>query len=61
MARTTNATRKPVYETVMRNIQKITFPSGTVSYRVRVGSGGELYSQTTSSLKAAKAFKAQFA
>jgi hypothetical protein len=60
MARSMKAIKKPVYETVMRNIQKITFPSGTVSYRVRVGLDGEIYSQTTSSLKAAKAFKAQF-
>ncbi len=32
--------KKTVYETVSRNIQKITTPNGTISYRVRVGFEG---------------------
>jgi hypothetical protein len=34
------AKRTNVYETVSNNIQKITRPSGTVSYRVRVSEDG---------------------
>jgi hypothetical protein len=51
------AKRGNIYETVSNNIQKITRPSGTVSYRVRVTEGGEMYSQYESSLKAAKALR----
>jgi phosphoenolpyruvate carboxylase len=39
------------------NIQKITRPSGTVSYRVRVTEDGEMYSQYETSLKKAKALR----
>jgi len=54
--------RKPakvgnVYETVSNNIQKITRPSGTVSYRVRVTEDGEMFSQYLTSLKAAKTLR----
>lgn len=59
MARKMKAAARPVYETVVKNIQKITFPSGRVSYRVRVGSGGEVFTRTASSLKQAKEFKAE--
>jgi len=48
-----------MYETVSSNIQKITTPSGTVNYRVRVGSNGEVLSQYASSLKKAKAVRAE--
>lgn len=51
------AKRGNIYETVSNNIQKITRPSGTVSYRVRVTEGGEMYSQYENSLKAAKALR----
>lgn len=44
------AKRSTSYETVQSNIQKITYPSGKVSYRVRVA--GE--SQFATSLKKAK-------
>lgn len=44
------AKRSTSYETVQSNIQKITYPSGTVSYRVRVA--GE--SQFATSLKKAR-------
>lgn len=50
---------RTIYETVSSNIQKITTPSGTVNYRVRVGSNGEVLSQYASSLKAAKAARAE--
>jgi hypothetical protein len=50
---------RTIYETVSSNIQKITTPSGTVNYRVRVGSNGEVLSQYASSLKAAKAVRAE--
>jgi len=39
------AKRGNIYETVSNNIQKITRPSGTVSYRVRVTEDGVMYSQ----------------
>jgi hypothetical protein len=51
------AKRTNVYETVSNNIQKITRPSGTVSYRVRVTEDGEMYSQYETSLKKAKALR----
>lgn len=47
------AKRSTSYETVVSNIQKITYPSGTVSYRVRVA--GE--SQFATSLKKAREIK----
>jgi len=47
------AKRSTTYETVVSNIQKITYPSGTVSYRVRVA--GE--SQFATSLKKAREVK----
>jgi hypothetical protein len=56
MARKSN---KTVYETVSRNIQKITTPTGNISYRVRVGFEGETLSEYASSLKAAKAVRNQ--
>lgn len=48
-----------MYETVSKNIQKITTPSGTINYRVRVGSEGEVLSQYAPSLKKAKAVRAE--
>ena len=51
------AKRTNVYETVSNNIQKITRPSGTVSYRVRVSEDGQLFSQYETSLKKAKALR----
>ena len=54
------AKRTNVYETVASNIQKITRPSGNVSYRVRVSEDGELYSQYATSLRAAKAIKKEW-
>jgi tRNA A37 methylthiotransferase MiaB len=56
MARKSN---KTVYETVSKNIQKITTPTGNINYRVRVGFGGETLSQYASSLKEAKAVRNQ--
>jgi len=47
------AKRGNIYETVSNNIQKITRPSGTVSYRVRVTEDGVMYSQYETSLKKA--------
>ena len=44
------AKRSTSYETVVSNIQKITYPSGTVSYRVRVAGD----SQFATSLKKAR-------
>jgi hypothetical protein len=55
----TKKNKKTTYETVSRNIQKITTPSGTVNYRVRVGFEGERISEYASSLKAAKAVRNQ--
>jgi len=51
------AKRTNVYETVSNNIQKITRPSGTVSYRVRVSEDGQMFSQYETSLKKAKALR----
>ena len=51
------AKRGNMYETVSNNIQKITRPSGTVSYRVRVTEEGTTYSQYEPSLKKAKALR----
>ena len=51
--RKTVAKKKASYETPVSNIQKITYPSGTVSYRVRVA--GE--SQFATSLKKAREIK----
>ena len=51
------AKRGNMYETVSNNIQKITRPSGTVSYRVRVTEDGVTYSQYLNSLKAAKTLR----
>ena len=56
MAKKSKAT---MYETVSSNIQKITTPSGTVNYRVRVGFNGEVLSQYARSLKKAKAVRAE--
>jgi hypothetical protein len=47
------AKKKASYETPVSNIQKITYPSGRVAYRVRVA--GE--SQFTTSLKKAREIK----
>ncbi len=47
------------YETVSSNIQKITSPSGNINYRVRVGYNGEVLYQYASSLKKAKAVRAE--
>jgi hypothetical protein len=52
-----SAKRTNLYETVSNNIQKITRPSGTVSYRVRVSEDGQLFSQYETSLKKAKALR----
>ena len=49
--------KKTVYETVSKNIQKITTPTGNISYRVRVGFNGEELSQYAYSLKEAKAVR----
>lgn len=51
------AKRGNIYETVSNNIQKITRPSGTNSYRVRVTEEGITYSQYETSLKKAKALR----
>ncbi len=51
------AKRGNIYETVSNNIQKITSPSGTVSYRVRVTEDGIRYSQNMKSLKSARALR----
>jgi len=59
MASKTKAASKPVYTTVAKNIQKIISPTGRVSYRVRVGMNGEVYTKSASSLKQAKQFKAE--
>ena len=50
---------KTVYETVSKNIQKITTPAGSINYRVRVGFNGEVLSEYASSLKQAKAVRNQ--
>ena len=51
------AKRGNMYETVSNNIQKITRPSGNVSYRVRVTEDGVTYSQYETSLKKAKSLR----
>ena len=51
------AKRANLYETVSNNIQKITRPSGTVSYRIRVTEEGQMFSQYETSLKKAKALR----
>ena len=51
------AKRTNLYETVSNNIQKITRPSGTVSYRIRVTEEGQMFSQYETSLKKAKALR----
>ena len=51
------AKRGNIYETVSNNIQKITRPSGTTSYRVRVTEDGVMYSQYETSLKKAKTLR----
>ena len=52
-----SAKRTNLYETVSNNIQKITRPSGTVSYRIRVSEEGQMFSQYETSLKKAKALR----
>ena len=52
-----SAKRTNLYETVSNNIQKITRPSGMVSYRVRVSEDGQMFSQYETSLKKAKALR----
>jgi len=47
------AKRKTSYETVVSNIQKITYTSGKTSYRVRVAGNSEF----TTSLKKAREIK----
>ena len=47
------ANRKTSYETVVSNIQKITYTSGKTSYRVRVAGNSEF----TTSLKKAREIK----
>lgn len=49
-----------LYESVGSNIQKITFPSGNVSYRVRATVDGEKFDGTTSSLKKARLMRNSF-
>lgn len=51
------AKRGNIYETVSNNIQKITRPSGTTSYRVRVTEEGQMFSQYETSLKKAKTLR----
>jgi hypothetical protein len=55
----TKKNKKTTYETVSRNIQKITTPSGAINYRVRVGFDGDVLSQYASSLKEAKAVRSE--
>ncbi len=59
MATNKSKKNRTMYETVSKNIQKITTPSGTINYRVRVGSEGEVLSQYAPSLKKAKAVRAE--
>jgi len=49
-----SAKRKTQYESVQSNIQKITSPTGNVSYRVRVAIEGEKFSVSTKSLNKAR-------
>jgi hypothetical protein len=58
--RTRAKLRKATYEKVARNIERVTSPSGTTFYRVRVQRNGEKASGTAYSLKAAKQLKAEF-
>jgi len=51
--RKATAKRKTSYETVVSNIQKITYTSGKVSYRVRVAGNSEF----ATSLKKAREIK----
>ena len=53
---TKKAAKKAVtkYETVYPNIQKITTPTGNVSYRVRVGFNGMVLSEYATSLRKAQ-------
>jgi hypothetical protein len=51
--------QRPSYETVTKNIEKVTFPSGRKAYRIRVQVDGEKRSGTASSLKAAKELRAE--
>ena len=55
----TKKNKKTTYEAVSRNIQKITTPNGSISYRVRVGFEGRELSQYASSLREAKAVRAE--
>jgi hypothetical protein len=52
-SRKTVAKKKASYETPVSNIQKITYPSGRVAYRVRVAGQSEF----TTSLKKAREIK----
>jgi hypothetical protein len=45
------------YESVATNIQKITSPTGNISYRVRVAIEGEKFSVSTKSLNKARQAK----
>lgn len=54
------AKRSTTYESVATNIQKITSPSGNVSYRVRVAVDGEKFDATTTSLSKARSLKKEF-
>lgn len=60
--KSTRAAKKAttMYESVATNIQKITSPSGNVSYRVRVAVDGEKFDATTTSLKKARSLKKEF-
>jgi len=49
-----SAKRKTQYESVQSNIQKITSPTGNVSYRVRVAVEGEKFSVSKKSLNKAR-------
>ena len=49
-----SAKRKTQYQSVQSNIQKITSPTGNVSYRVRVAVEGEKFSVSTKSLNKAR-------
>ena len=49
-----SAKRKTQYKSVQSNIQKITSPTGNVSYRVRVAVEGEKFSVSTKSLNKAR-------
>ena len=49
-----SAKRKTQYESVQSNIQKMSSPTGNVSYRVRVAVEGEKFSVSTKSLNKAR-------